>query len=903
MKPNSKKEKTAAVKNFPFLKNLSAERVNEFAENIVNTVREPLLILDKELRVIKASRSFFNFFKVSSDETIGELIYDLGNKQWDIPKLRELLETILPEKTTFDNYEVEHKFSTIGKRIMLLNARQIHTAFGKEKIILLAIEDITVRKLAERSITESNRITHEYLDILFNRSHIPIIIWDSNSLISSYNNAFEELTGFKWNEIAGKNLEVLFPKDKIDSSLTIIKNNLNAPNPEFIEVSILTKERGVKTVLWNSTNIYDKEGKNIVATIAQDITERKRNEEELRIFEQKYRTIFENIQDVYFEASIDGTLLEISPSIKIVSKGGFQREDLIGKSVYDYYSNSNKGELNDFFALFQEQGRVSDYDIILRNRDGSDVVCSINAIMQFDSNNRPIKLIGSIRDMTEHKRAEEALTESELKYRTMITQSPDGIFIMDLSGAFLSVNKAMCEGLKYTEEELLSMKLWDIIPQKYWSFHIDRLDAIIKGEIKNEPAEYEVKGKDGTSYCIEVLSAPYYKDKKIIGFQGIARDITERKRIQESLRAANQITEEIINSIPIRIFWKDKNLVFLGCNKLFALDAGFTDPKDVIGKDDFQMVWRNQAELYREDDRKVIESGNPKLNIEEPQTTPKGNIITLLTSKVPLIHSKGEIYGIIGSYIDISDRKRAETELFEAKEKAEEMNRVKSFFFANMSHELRTPLIGILGFSEILQEYLTANEETSKMAESIHSSGMRLLETLNNVLRITKIEAEKVEYKLSEQDIIPIINGVIVNHKPFARHSGINLFFEHDDISINCTTDKNLLHEVINNLVGNAIKYSDKSDVTVRVKKQKDTVSIKVIDKGIGIPIDKQELIWEAFRQASEGRNRGFEGTGLGLTIAKKYTSLIKGKIYFESEEGKGTTFTIELPLTGTFKP
>ena len=118
----------------------------EYAESIVNTVREPLIVLDRDLRVVTASRSFYEVFKVTPEETVGQLIYDLGNKQWNIPKLRDLLETILPQKTTFDNYEVEHEFSTIGRRIMLLNARQIQRVFGKERIILLAIEDITERR-------------------------------------------------------------------------------------------------------------------------------------------------------------------------------------------------------------------------------------------------------------------------------------------------------------------------------------------------------------------------------------------------------------------------------------------------------------------------------------------------------------------------------------------------------------------------------------------------------------------------------------------------------------------------------------------------------------------------------------------------------------------------------------
>jgi len=131
---------------------ISAVEAREYAENIINTLREPLIALDQDLRVVTASRSFYDFFKVKPEDTIGQLIYDLGNKQWDIPKLRELLETILPQKTTFDNYEVEHDFATIGRRIMLLNARQVKRPLGKGRVILLAIEDITERKKAETEL-------------------------------------------------------------------------------------------------------------------------------------------------------------------------------------------------------------------------------------------------------------------------------------------------------------------------------------------------------------------------------------------------------------------------------------------------------------------------------------------------------------------------------------------------------------------------------------------------------------------------------------------------------------------------------------------------------------------------------------------------------------------------------
>jgi two-component system CheB/CheR fusion protein len=144
----------------------SADEVSEFAESVINTVREPLISLDQDLRVVSVSRSFYDFFKVNPEETVGQLIYDLGNKQWDIPKLRELLEDILPKKVSFDNYEVEHNFSTIGRRIMLLNARQIKRVWGKERIILLAIEDITERREIENGLEKAHEELTELADEL-----------------------------------------------------------------------------------------------------------------------------------------------------------------------------------------------------------------------------------------------------------------------------------------------------------------------------------------------------------------------------------------------------------------------------------------------------------------------------------------------------------------------------------------------------------------------------------------------------------------------------------------------------------------------------------------------------------------------------------------------------------------
>lgn len=173
----------------------------EFAESIIDTLREPLIVLDKELRVVSASRSFYEVFKVDSAQTLGQHIYDLGNKQWDIPQLRELLETILPEKTSFADYEVEHHFSDIGQRIMLLNARQIERAWDKERIILLAIEDVTERRRLENLLNESEE---RYRRLFETASDGILLLEKSAGHIAHSNPAAVEMLGYSEENPTGK---------------------------------------------------------------------------------------------------------------------------------------------------------------------------------------------------------------------------------------------------------------------------------------------------------------------------------------------------------------------------------------------------------------------------------------------------------------------------------------------------------------------------------------------------------------------------------------------------------------------------------------------------------------------------------------------------------------------------
>ena len=266
----------------------SADEASEFAESVINTVREPLITLDQDLRVITVSRSFYEVFKVKPEETVGQLIYDLGNKQWDIPKLRELLETILPQKTTFDNYEVEHDFANIGKRIMLLNARQIQRVLGKERIILLAIDDITERRRVENGLEKARKeleITkisedeaREYAESVINTVREPLIAMDQDLRVVSVSRSFYEVFKVKPEETVGQLIYDLGNKQWNIPKLRELLENILPQKATFdnYEVEHDFSTIGRRIMLLNARQIKRVLGKERIILLAiEDITVRR----------------------------------------------------------------------------------------------------------------------------------------------------------------------------------------------------------------------------------------------------------------------------------------------------------------------------------------------------------------------------------------------------------------------------------------------------------------------------------------------------------------------------------------------------------------------------------------------------------------------------------------------------
>ncbi|MEI7635211.1 MAG: PAS domain S-box protein, partial [bacterium] len=260
----------------------------------------------------------------------------------------------------------------------------------------------------------------------------------------------------------------------------------------------------------------------------------------------------------------------------------------------------------------------------------------------------------TIADLTGQKQTEEALRE----FRTAVEQSVDSIALTDLNGHIRFVNESCARMHGYSADQLIGRHLGIFHTKEQLETEVNPFTERLL-ETGSGEGEVGHARQDGTTFPAWMSTTVVMDaNRKPFGLLGIARDITGQKQTEETLRASQQIIEGILNAIPVRIFWKDKNFVYLGCNTGFARDAGFADPKDIVGKDDYQMGWRDQADLYRSDDRQVIENDCPRLFIEESQTTHEGNTLTLLTSKIPLRDSMGKINGILGTYMDITEHKR-----------------------------------------------------------------------------------------------------------------------------------------------------------------------------------------------------------------------------------------------------
>ncbi len=403
------------------------------------------------------------------------------------------------------------------------------------------------------------------------------------------------------------------------------------------------------------------------------------------------------------------------------------------------------------------------------------------------------------------------------------------------------------------------------------------------------------------------------------------RDVTERKQAAEALAESQILLRTVIDAAPARIFWKDTESRYLGCNPIFATDAGQPSPDAVVGKTDFDMGWAAQADLYRSDDRQVMTSGQAKLAYDEPSTTPDGRTIWLRTSKVPLKDAQGQVFGVLGIYEDVTEAKRDKDELEQhrhhlenlvrertealehATRAAEDANRSKSAFLANMSHEIRTPLNAIIGMGHLIRKGGLNAKQSDQMAK-LQAAGEHLLGVIDSVLELSKIEAGKIELNPVPFDPAEILRRVGALIQPRAESKGLQLILESCPLREDLSGDATRIQQCLLNFAGNALKFTESGSITLTLscpEEDRETALLRfeVRDTGIGIPADALPRLFNAFEQAETSTNRSHGGTGLGLAISRKYAQLMGGSAGAQSQKGVGSQFWFTVRVAKLLSP
>ncbi len=381
--------------------------------------------------------------------------------------------------------------------------------------------------------------------------------------------------------------------------------------------------------------------------------------------------------------------------------------------------------------------------------------------------------------------------------------------------------------------------------------------------------------------------------------ESVNNTISERDNARQALEKEQALLRSLIDSIPDFVFFKDIHSNYIGCNIAFANYMGRTE-MDIIGRSDYDFFPAEAAELYHTYDKKILSDHIP-IRSEEWNVFPDGSRRLLDTVKVLFYDRKGNVLGIMAISRDITQREEIQQQFKEAKEKAEESDRLKTAFLANMSHEIRTPMNSIIGFSTLLTEDHLTEEDKADYIQHINHAGESLLNLIDDIIDIAKIEAGQLMVTYESYSLNELMDELYVTYTDLIRRkykTEVALLVEHVKLPSGNTilTDPFRLRQVISNLLVNAVKFTNQGIITYGFKAEGENILFYVRDTGIGISKENQEIIFNRFRQAQNNGKRHQGGTGLGLAISQHIVSLLGGRIWVESTPGEGSVFYFTIP-------
>lgn len=789
------------------------------------------------------------------------------------------------------------------------NLVNLGNSYNKRMIILLFIVflfsliiNLILTRINKRiKITDDLlRESEERFQLLFERAPLGYQSLDANGNFIEVNQQWLDTLGYKKSEVIGKWFgDFLSPeyKDGFRERFPIFKSR-GMIHSEFEMVH----KNGTKLFIAFEGRIgYDLNGGfKQTHCILQDITEKKKSVEELKKSEERLRFYTDNSPMAVVEWDSDFIVTRWSGESEKIF--GWTSKEVLGKKLMDL----NLVYENDIAIVEQTMKNLTEgktTQVVATNRNykkqGNVIECTWYNTTLKDQNGKMISILSQVLDITQSKSAEKALRESEELYRSLFDNMLNGFAYCQMhfnengkpwDFTYLSVNKAFdsLTGLS----NVVGKKATEVIPN-IRTEDMELLELYGRVSKTGDPIHFEKY----VNSLEDWYSLSVYCPKEGF-FVAVFEVITERKKTEIKLAESQKFQAQIINSVQEGIIVYDLNLRYQVWNPFMEKFSGIP-ATNVLGK-------------YPTDLFPFLEEAGV---IEKLKNTLKGKILPATDfpfqvpeagksgwasdKNIPFRDVNGDIIGVIGTVHDITERKQSEIDLLNAKEKAEESERLKSAFLANMSHEIRTPMNGILGFAELLNEPTLSIDEQQEFIQTIQISGSRMLNTINNIVDVSKIESGLMNVDISETNINEKTEFIYKFFKPEVEGKGLRFTYKNSLTykEANIKSDNEKVYGILTNLIKNAIKFTSEGSIEFGYEKKGEYLEFYVKDTGIGISENLKEKIFERFRQGSETYNRGYEGSGLGLSISKSYVEMLGGEIWVESELGIGSTFYFTIPF------
>lgn len=777
----------------------------------------------------------------------------------------------------------------------------IQPLFNQQRQItgFMAVEtDITERKQTQEELVKRERrlnsLIHSQSNFLIRINH--------KGLYTFANDAFREVISLRNGIEQQSFLELLIPQERQEMERIIRRCEQKTDKLS----KLLLRHKG-RLVEWEFVGVHNIKGALVeIQGVGNDITEQHENQQRLAESESKYRLLADNAQDLVCLHRPNMELLYLSPSLQNIL--GYQESDLLYKKPWRLIHPEDLQGIHSLLKQSQRKNSIPRqywrYEYRLQRKDRKYIWVETFLRLIRDDKQEVINLQSTSRDVTERRTVLEKLKDREHFIRQVASTTPSIIYVIDLSQQRLAyINRTIHKVLGYTRHQMIRMKdqtLQNLLhPEDFEIFyqHYETLLSLEVGDI--EECSYRLKHREGEWRWILSRDTVFVKNEQGVAHQilGTAVDITESRRAQDRLRQSEARMKNVFDSTDMGIFSLNRDFQVITQNQMFAqsFKAYFGETINVndalIDKLPEHLRQTVKNTLQTTLDNGVQQTIIDQLTLPYKPNTSKYFEFTISPTKV-----NQEVRGVVVVAKDITDKQETQRNLLLAKERAEEMSRLKTNFLANMSHEIRTPINGILGIAQIIEQEEDI-EEIKQYVKLQQQSGKRLLDTITGILNLSRLEAEQEKINFELVEVNNIIQEVSLTLKVLAEQKNIAFKTHLYPEALYCLGDETMLYQILNNIIGNAIKFTPKGEVLVSTQKQSEKLIISVKDTGIGIEQTFISKIFESFTQESSGLNRKYEGSGLGLSIAQKYIALLGGKITVNSQKEAGSEFKITLPL------